>query len=264
MSSLPGPLMRCAVWTRQRPKVVARFLILRLEGPLLAFGGEMVDARGVISDFPGRAMLTGLIGNALGWRRQDRELLAGLQRRLNYGARMDREGQRLTDFQTAALGGGDKGWTTRGRPEGRAGGAGTYLGPHIRRRDYDADAAVTVVLTLTPADEDPPLDAVFAALEEPARPLFLGRKPCLPAGPLARGVIEAESLAKALCAVPLAEDAEQEALRLMLPATEAAEPHDHEGYVTDERDWHSGVHSGARRLRFRSLPRSAFKSEPAL
>lgn len=242
---------------------MARFLLLRLEGPLLAFGGETVDARGVIVDFPGKSMLTGLIANALGWSRSDRLLLDGLQQRLEYAARIDREGHRFTDFQTAALDGGDKGWTTYGRPEGRAGGAGTYLGPHIRRRDYDADAAATVALTLLPPEEAPTLDAVAAALDEPARPLFLGRKPCLPSGPINLGFAEADTLTAALIAAPLAEDPQSDGVRLMLPASEPAAPQDREGYVTDERDWFSGVHGGARLLRFRSVPRAAFTVEVA-
>ena len=102
-----------------------RFLLLRLEGPLLAFGGEVVDARGVIVDFPGRSMLTGLFANALGWHRTERDRHARLQERLLFAARIDRQGTHLTDFQTAQLGAGDKGWTTRGRPEGRTGGANT-------------------------------------------------------------------------------------------------------------------------------------------
>ena len=44
---------------------------------------------------------------------------------------------------------------TRGAPEGRAGGAGTYESPHIRERDYIADALVTVALTLREAAEAP-------------------------------------------------------------------------------------------------------------
>jgi CRISPR system Cascade subunit CasD len=82
---------------------MADYLRLVLEAPLLAFGGETVDARGVVADFPGASMLTGLLANALGWRRGDRDALARLQARLCYGARIDRDGTRLTDFQTAQL-----------------------------------------------------------------------------------------------------------------------------------------------------------------
>ena len=85
---------------------------------MLAFGGETVDARGVIVDFPATSMLTGLLANALGWRRSDGDALASLQARLRYAARIDRDGVRLTDFQTAQLGKDDKGWTTHRRAGG--------------------------------------------------------------------------------------------------------------------------------------------------
>lgn len=223
----------------------------------------MVDARGVIVDFPGRAMLTGLLANALGWRRGDRDALARLQQRIMFAARIDREGERLTDFQTAQLDGNDKGWTTRGRPEGRAGGAGTYLGPHIRWRDYHADAALTVALALVPADETPDLDALAAALDAPARPLFLGRKPCLPSQPVLLGTSAAATLTDAIMQAPLADDSEKDMLRLLLPGDEPDAPHDEVRLITDERDWHSGVHAGARRVRLRSVARSTIAAEAA-
>jgi hypothetical protein len=40
--------------------------------------------------------------------------------------------------------------------------------------------------------------------------------------------------------------------------SEAPRAQDDLRLVTDERDWRAGVHGGARRLRFRSLPRAAF------
>ena len=52
---------------------MARYLLLRLEAPLIAFGGETIDNFGVIRDFPALSMITGLFANALGWRREDCE-----------------------------------------------------------------------------------------------------------------------------------------------------------------------------------------------
>ena len=117
-----------------------------------------------------------------------------LQDRLVFAARIDREpasGMRMTDFQTAQLGANDQGWTTRGRPEGRAGGANTYNAPHLRYRDYWADALVTVALRLEPPEleDEPSLDDLADALQEPARPLFIGRKPCLPVGSIVRPLL---------------------------------------------------------------------------
>ena len=95
------------------------YLLLVFEGTLMAFGGEVVDARGVVRDFPGASTISGLLGNAIGYRRTDDDALTALQARLHYAARIDREGVRLTDFQTAELARDDKGWTTRGAPETR-------------------------------------------------------------------------------------------------------------------------------------------------
>ncbi|TNC12738.1 type I-E CRISPR-associated protein Cas5/CasD [Methylobacterium terricola] len=237
-----------------------RFLLLRLEAPLLAFGGEVVDARGVLADFPGASLLTGLLANALGYRRGEAERLQALQDRLVFAARLDRAGARITDFQTVQLDKDDRGWTTRGRPEGRAGGAGSYAGPHLRRRDYDCDVSCAVALRLTPSEATPTLDDLVTALLQPERPLFLGRKPCLPSRPLLderaeRRIVDAESLLAALGLLPPAEDSDP-TLRIMLPASEPAAPGDHVRPVTDARNWRSGVHGGHRLVRVRAIARA--------
>jgi CRISPR system Cascade subunit CasD len=87
-------------------------LLLRLEAPLIAFGGETIDNLGVTRDFPALSMVTGLFANALGWRREDSALHDRLQSRLVVGSRLNTMTQRLTDFQTAQLGKDDKDWTT--------------------------------------------------------------------------------------------------------------------------------------------------------
>ena len=227
-----------------------RWLVLRLEAPLMAFGGIAVDHVGPVRDFPGSSMLTGLIGNALGWDYRDRNALQSLQDRLVFGARRDREGSRLTDVQNALLDGADWGWTTHGAPEGRTG--SSYTAPHRRRRDYDADAAVTVVLSLDPADGAPRIEKIAEALDRPARPLFLGRKPCLPSRPLldpgtARWV-EAGNVHGALCALS---GAGQER-RALWPAGEGPEDMEDGGDMAadlqDRRIWIRGLHGGSRRV----------------
>ena len=222
---------------------------------MLSFGREAVDALGPVSDFPAASMLTGLLANALGWRREWRDRHARLQARLHFAARLDRPGTRLTDFQTAQLGRDDRGWTTRGAPEGRAGGAATYNSPHIRRREYDADARVTVALRLLDAAEAPTLDELAAALDAPARPLFLGRKPCLPSAPLFGELVSAPGLLDALAAVPPPDDAGP--FRVLLPLAEGAALRDERRWVTDGRNWTAGVHAGGREVLIRTLPARA-------
>jgi CRISPR system Cascade subunit CasD len=226
------------------------FLRLHLAGPLCAYGGEAVDAAGVIADFPAASMLTGLIANALGWQRHHRAALAALQARLHYAARIDHEGTRLTDFQTAKIGAADRGWTTRGAPEGRAGGAATYNSPHIRRRDHDADKTVIVALRLDEPGEEPTLADIAAALDEPARPLFLGRKPCLPTARINAGLVTAADLVEALASLPPPGNAKP---RILLPHSEPARPGDETIQWSDQRNWHSGVHGGTRTVIIRRL-----------
>lgn len=231
-----------------------RHLLLDLDAPLMSFGGDAVDAYGVVRDFPAKSMVAGLLANALGWERWEADAHARLQERLVIGSARVAEGRRVRDFQTAQLGGGDRGWTTRGRFEGRAGGADTYKSPHIRYRDADADARVLVALRLEDADEAPTLDALAAALDRPERPLFLGRKPFLPSRPVKLGEVDANSIRAALGEglallgkqSPPPENRDE--VRAQWPQVEGLVDKAQEEELTDERHWPAGVHAGLRRV----------------
>jgi CRISPR system Cascade subunit CasD len=163
-------------------------VLLRFDAPLMSFGGVVVDQHNRTESFPNRAMLTGLFANALGFSRREVVALEALQARLRYAARCDRAGATMVDYQTVDFDpsgpmASDLGWTTRGELEERKGGDASE-GTHIRYRHYLADAIVTVAFTLDPSDEEPSLRVVSDALRTPARPLFLGRKCCVPSGPV--------------------------------------------------------------------------------
>ncbi|MCB1350544.1 MAG: type I-E CRISPR-associated protein Cas5/CasD [Maritimibacter sp.] len=223
------------------------WLALRLEAPLMAFGGEAVDQVGPTRDFPAASALVGLMANALGWHWRDAERHQHLQDRMVFASAILREGDRLTDSQNAQLAANDRGWTTRGDAEGRDGGANTYKSPHRRRRDYIADGALLVVLRLDPTDEPPTLNDLEAAFDRPARPLFIGRKSCLPSRPILAGRVMAASATEALrelggsghrAAWPVGEG----------PAGDRATD------LTDRRNWLTGLHGGARRVIEGRLP----------
>jgi CRISPR system Cascade subunit CasD len=236
---------------------MARHLLLDLDAPLMSFGGEMVDAWGVVRDFPAVSMVAGLLANALGWERYEADRHARLQARLVLGSARIAEGRRIRDFQTAKLEKNDKGWTTRGRVEGRDGGAETYRSPHIRYRDMDADARVLIALRLDPAGEAPTLDEVAAALDRPERPLFVGRKPFLPARPLHLGSVEADTVRAALAAglalLPQRPDLTGP-VRAQWPQAEGLTDGAVEEEITDERHWPAGVHAGLRRIVLGTVP----------
>ena len=247
-----------------------RHLLLRLDAPLMAFGGETIDHFGVIRVFPAASMLTGMLANALGWRREQSAALQRLQQRLVFGTRVERLGERVTDFHTAQLGALDRGWTTLGQPESRQGNTDSYKSPHLRYRDYHCDAVILVALRLQPADESPTLDALAAALDQPARPLFIGRKTCLPARRLCAGWYSGHTVLEVLQNAPrLLQTPPQAPLQaasqipaqaslkapaehpwmLQWPETEGRCTNDRQLEVCDERQEPSGVHGGWRRVR---------------
>ncbi len=184
-----------------------RVVLLRFDAPLMSFGGVQVDEHNPTDPLPYRAMLTGLVANALGMTRDEEEASAALQRRMRYAARRDRKGSVLVDYQTIDFDpdgpmGAARGWTSRGVLEERGGGPKASEGTHIRHRHYVADAIVTVAMSFESPEGDPTLSAASEALRAPARPLFFGRKCCVPSTPVWLGEMEAESLRDALGKVP--------------------------------------------------------------
>lgn len=228
-------------------------LILRFEAPLMSFGGVTVDASGVTRRFPAASMICGLLGNALGWHHRDWEQLQDLQDHLSLASRIDVAGTHLTDYQTVDLGQDflldDRAWTTRGVVEKRAGASSKQT--HILHREYWADAVVSSAISVaTGAGVD--VEILHDALKQPSRPLFIGRKNCLPASPIVQGCIQAASLQDALLATPLhpraSRDPETGAGRAgtQLPATSqdpTATP------INDQRDWANQIHAGQRWVR---------------
>ncbi len=229
-----------------------KHLLLDCDAPLMSFGGDLVDAYGVVRDFPSKSMVAGLFANALGWERFDVDAHAALQDRLVIGSARVAEGRREREFQTAQLGANDRSWTTRGRVEGRAGGADTYKSPHIRYRDMDADARVLIACRLEPADEAPDLAALAEALTRPERPLFLGRKPFLPSRPLLLDMVDADTIPDALALGFATIELQPATIPAQWPFGEptgnVATRNTQDEELTDERHWPAGVHAGLRRV----------------
>jgi len=234
-------------------------LILRFDAPLLSFGAVVVDGNNPTWRFPGTAMLTGLLGNALGWKHRDTDRLQALQDRLRFAARWDAEPVPMTDYQTVDLGQPfmvDTGWTTRGRPEYRKGGTAS-TDTHIRLRDYWANGVLTVTLALD-GEGAPGLDELELALRTPARPLFLGRKSCLPAAPILVGRRAASGVKVALSAEPLADIGPRRrprSIAALWPLDEGASSTTEERF--DLRDWANNIHRGARRYAVGTLEMTA-------
>ncbi len=224
-----------------------KWLVVRLEAPLIAFGGVAVDQEGPTRDFPAASMLTGLVANAIGLRWSDRAAHQALQDRLIFAVRREREPRAagvVTDVQNVQLNKADKGWTTFGVPEGRDG--ASYGAPHRRTRHYLADQAVRLVLRFDPAEPHPTLEALAHALDRPARPLFIGRKPCLPSCRLVDGWVGGDTAHEALCSL-----SGLGTFRALWPAGEGPETGEEVERVidlADVRNWRTGLHGGSRQV----------------
>ena len=215
---------------------------------MAAFGGATVDNFGVTRRFPARSMLTGLLANALGWNRSEFERLRQLQNRIRYAVRLEHptDGRQWRDFQSAQLEKNDKGWTSSGEPAGRAG--GTYGGPYLRYRDYLHDLQASIAVTLDDCTSPPSLVNCEEALQRPARPLFIGRKSCLPSAPLWRKTVSADNALMALKQAPFTttSNTEQTMPCFWMPgegdSEQTPQPYD----ICDERDWANSQHTGSR------------------
>lgn len=238
---------------------MGEYLVLNFQAPMLSFGGLSVDNNNVTRRFPAASMITGLLGNALGYGHEDHQALDRLQGMIRFGSLADKPGKQFLDYQTVDLGQPfmrNPGWTTRGQVETRGGGSSS-TGTHIRYRYYHADSSCTVALALDPpSGRAPSLKCLADALAEPERPLFIGRKNCLPSDLICRGIIEAENLPDALVkslsvpgmsyGVHGGREKEKKFLA-QLPADES--PPGNDGRIValcDRRDWLNQVHSGER------------------
>jgi CRISPR system Cascade subunit CasD len=226
-------------------------LILRLDAPLMSFGGVMVDHHNVTDRFPGLSLFAGLLANAQGWSHGDGEKIGALQDRLIVATRWDIEPEAIVDYHTVDLGQPkmvNAGWTTRGVPEHRDGGE-AKKGTHIRLRHYLANGVLTAILALTD-DTAPDLATLENALIRPMRPLFLGRKTCLPSAPIFLGRATGDDVLAILKSIPrtqcVARKTRSQTMAARWPADVGTNREDQLKAIYDQRDWKNQWHAGRR------------------
>jgi CRISPR system Cascade subunit CasD len=175
-----------------------RYLILKLDGPMQAWGGHSYEDFRPSHLFPTRSGLLGLIGACLGLERTDTEGLNRLSEGLEFAVRADRQAIRpdreapqdkaaikLADFHTVL--------------DARKVSGKSSEYPVVSRREYLFDAVFTVAVG---ARGDIDLEAIATAVGRPRYTPTLGRRSCPLARPLFDGWQEAESIVMALAGVP--------------------------------------------------------------
>jgi len=168
-------------------------LVFTLAAQLAAMGDLAGHERRGSLTWPGRSAVLGLLGAALGLRREDD--FAALDA-LSVGVAVFEPGQPLRDYHTAQTVPTAAVRRPQSRPEALARGAGA-LNTTITLRDYRAGVLFGVAL----GGGD--LVSLQTALERPAFQLYLGRKACPLSAPLAPRIVEADDAAAALAQLVL-------------------------------------------------------------
>lgn len=170
-------------------------LLLRLEGPLQAWGDNSKFVIRRTMEAPTKSGIIGLVCCAMGLSRQAaRERLRDLNA-LAMGVRVDRPGIRWWDYHTV---GAKVGLLTADGKGIKRTASTREIETLITRREYLCDASFLVALQ----GNEQAIDAVCNALEAPVWPPFLGRKSCPPATPIVAGAGEFADLEAALASQP--------------------------------------------------------------
>jgi len=228
-------------------------LILRLQAPLMSFGETKIDNISPTIMFPGASMIAGFLANALGFDHAEAECTQRLQDRLILASRQDLAGKLLVDYQTVDLSQPRiaQAWTTYGKVEKHGGSVND--GTHQRWVYYISDAVYTVAVALGRKIEpdDPRVQDLAVALRHPARPIFFGRKSCVPSAPPLLGLIEADNVLHALQQVPFSERCLAADGRLLAqwPAHLGLDMNAHVTRIADKKDWKNRVHLGRTSVR---------------
>ena len=235
-----------------------RILVLRFDAPMISLGAPVIDNYGKVQEFPALSMLTGLLGNALGYDHSDYDKLNRLQNRIVFAARQEIPGKRIRDFQTVDLNQlkmnmKKRGWTTYHKRDDRKGRTASKA-THTRYRDYIADSIITVFLALSPENTKPDTDDLIRALNKPERPLFLGRKCCIPSSGILADEIDRRDLLEALKSYPLfnresvKEYVNEKSVSAQWQYTNKKEK-SRALSIMDKREWQNQIHCGERLVR---------------
>lgn len=174
-----------------------RYLILRLDGPMQAWGTHTFEDFRPSNLFPTRSGLLGLLGACLGIDRRDHTGMEQLAASVELTVRADRavsrpdaeksmpkDAVKLPDFHTVLA---------ARKVDGSA-----NKNPVVSRREYLFDAAFTVAIGAKP-DATVTLENIAKALHRPCYTPVLGRRSCPISRPLLEGdVIEANDAKAAL------------------------------------------------------------------
>ena len=172
------------------------FLVFRLYGAMASWGEIAVGSTRLSGSYPSKSAIAGLLGAALGIRRDQDELHAHLCQEYLQAVKVLSHGSVLKDFHTVQSPDSIGKFDYRTRRDELTHGR-DRLGTLISSREYRTDAQSLVALkALENANWSP--EKIIEALKTPKFHLYLGRKACPLAAPLNPYLVQANCFRQAL------------------------------------------------------------------
>jgi CRISPR system Cascade subunit CasD len=165
------------------------FLVFQLRAPLSSWGDVAIGEYRGSYEHPSESALIGLLGAALGIRRENEHSHAALRTSLVFAVGIQSSGKLLRDYHTAQVPGRV---ALKGRPHATRKHELSVpkddLGTILSTRDYRQDGAALIAIQSRPGAQYS-LEELAQALRRPRFTLYLGRKSCPPSAPLYPQVI---------------------------------------------------------------------------
>lgn len=175
---------------------MSEYLVFRLYAPLASWGEAAVGETRPSATCPGRGAVLGLLGAALGIRRDDVPGQAALFGSLRVAVKQYRAGTLLNDYHTAQVPTSQSKVRYRTRRD-ELNAPRKAINTILSSRQYRCDGLWTVAAWTT-VDSPHTMQDLREALLKPVFPLYLGRRACPLAAPLAPEVVQRDTLQAAL------------------------------------------------------------------
>lgn len=172
-----------------------RYLVFQLYAPMASWGEAATGEIRRSARHPSRSAILGLLGAALGIRRDEDYALAELRDGVAVAIKQLSPGVAVQDYHTAQVPGQDRKARRLTRRDELA--VKDKLHTILSTREYRCDGFWRVAIRAIETSRWS-LDELAEALQNPRFPLYFGRKSCPPAAPLAPRIVEAEGLRAAL------------------------------------------------------------------
>ena len=184
---------------------MGQYLVFQLYGPMAAWGDIAVGEYRPSFAHPSKSAVVGLLAAAMGIRRDEEDRQRDLVDACLFAVRVDGMGVLLRDYHTIQVPSSGTGRNRRTFCTRKAELADSDLNTILSTRDYRCDACYTIAISVRD-DSSFNIARIAEALRKPVFNLYLGRKSCVLAWPLAPKIIDAENVKDVLSQVSFSEE----------------------------------------------------------